>query len=861
MRQTMHAATGPQEKNAEIDLGYFHDFEEVVGEVELFNLTDEPIESVVFSTFQRVTDKQAKKIERTYAEFARESWSYVEGPKKGSSWSPTTFRGGVRSAENAEQVQFLVFDCDKGQPLEEIAERVREAGYATIIASTHSDGVTETSVRRTEWENWTSTNPTGRPAGYMRAKGYHPSVADEAVLREGEHDAEFVTLHHPPCSRCRVMIPVRKPWRRANYATYREGAKAYADGVIEAAAEIGLNIDPAATDLARLYYGPRHPPGRKPRGRLIPGRLAEPWAKPKPVTSDEDFEPLTASDLRRMRKTGLSSEVFAAALHSIPNDATFDDRNAYVAIAASIYHETDGSDDGLALFQEFAARWEGGTSDPEEDERVWRSLDGKSLSATGWTVVHHAKRNGWVPPNEGLADPEAPYGDVWYGRRFAERYRGQLLYMAKANGWREWTGAFWQPVTNERIMQLAKVVSRVILEECDRAFLASPTTSIDETKKAASKVHRSIDRIGKFVLAGRSEDGMFVDDPSAFDSNPDIIALPNGVLDLASLKHAPPRPEHLIGKLAGAEYNADATSPLFDRFLEQVLPDEAVRRLLRALVGYSLSGRVDEEVWVFLYGNGRNGKSVFANILAALFGGYAGTLGTALVTRKKYSEEGSRYLASLPGLRVALVNETGLSDVWAEERMKAMTSREKIAARLLHREPFEFMPTHTLWVRGNHMPGVLDTSDGFWRRMLPIHFNVQIAERDVIPDLDRRIIGSELPGVLNWALAGLKDWQENGRLPVPASVEAQRAAYKADTDLIGEWIEECCKLDPNAATGVTPLYQSYARHCDDVRVRPESRKLFARRMRERGFEQHPDTSRRRWMGIALRSAASSHGPI
>ena len=99
-----------------------------------------------------------------------------------------------------------------------------------------------------------------------------------------------------------------------------------------------------------------------------------------------------------------------------------------------------------------------------------------------------------------------------------------------------------------------------------------------------------------------------------------------------------------------------------------------------------------------------------------------------------------------PGARLAQINEVAQGDIWDDQRMKELASREPISARYLHKEAFQFNPTHKLWVRGNHMPGAHDDGEGFWRRFIFIHFSQTIQSEQIIPDLDRRIIEQELSG-------------------------------------------------------------------------------------------------------------------
>ena len=128
--------------------------------------------------------------------------------------------------------------------------------------------------------------------------------------------------------------------------------------------------------------------------------------------------------------------------------------------------------------------------------------------------------------------------------------------------------------------------------------------------------------------------------------------------------------------------------------------------------GSTTTGDVGEEKLLFACGGGANGKSVLVNVLSGLLGDYLVSVGTELLARSKHSSEADRYKASLAGARLGLLNEVGEDDVWDDQRVKELTSREKIPARMLYGEPFSFSPTHKLFIRGNHRPGVRDFGSG-----------------------------------------------------------------------------------------------------------------------------------------------------
>ena len=176
-------------------------------------------------------------------------------------------------------------------------------------------------------------------------------------------------------------------------------------------------------------------------------------------------------------------------------------------------------------------------------------------------------------------------------------------------------------------------------------------------------------------------------------------------------------------------------------------------------------------------------------------GDYAVVIPAHILQRQRQQNgEADRAWERLPGARMLLANETTQGGIWDDEKVKSLASRDTMAARKLYHEMRDFVPTHKLWIRGNHMPGVVDASDGFWRRILLVHFGVNITEKQKIADLDDQIIRDELPGVLNWMLEGRLAWQKSG-LNIPDCMRADCSEYREDTDILGRWIAEFLKHD------------------------------------------------------------------
>ena len=450
-----------------------------------------------------------------------------------------------------------------------------------------------------------------------------------------------------------------------------------------------------------------------------------------------------------------------------------------------------------------------------------------------------------------LADNRAAFGDVWNGARHADRLRGERLFVSATGQWLEWTGQRWAAMTPEQIVADAKETSAAIFTKTADNFREVNSSENQAMMAKAAKLHGNADALARMEKMSRSEAGMHAANPGDFDSDPYLLVCHNGVVDLQNGHLRQACLEDLVSKLAGCDFDPAAECPMFEALLETILPDPELRAFVQRAVGYTMTGLVDEEVFFLAYGTGQNGKSVFANIIAAVMGEYVVTLGAPLITLRKHDNEAERQMAKLPGSRLALVNETSQGEVFDSARVKAIASREKLAARFLHKEVFNFMPTHKLWIRTNHLPGSLDSGDGFWRRCIPVPFTVRIPDEKKIGDLDRKIIAAELPGVLAWAVRGAVEYARRG-LGVPQAIKTIVADYREETDILGEWLTERTEPDPDATVTVAAAFTDYAEFCKAGGMASGSKPSFSRAMTDRGMKRSPKTSIRRFIGFRLR---------
>ncbi len=187
--------------------------------------------------------------------------------------------------------------------------------------------------------------------------------------------------------------------------------------------------------------------------------------------------------------------------------------------------------------------------------------------------------------------------------------------------------------------------------------------------------------------------------------------------------------------------------------------------------------------------------------------------------------------------------------------VKDMTGGETIKARRLYEHDVEFEPTHKLWLFGNHKPVITDTTLSIWRRVKLIPFTVTIPEKEIDPDLPSKL-ETELSGILAWAVKGCLDWQRYG-LREPDAVTTATTSYRHEEDILGDFIEDCCILEPRGSISKSELKDLYSQWCQANSIEPVTQRTFKARLTERGITEGRAGKARLWKGIRLRTDADS----
>jgi len=453
-----------------------------------------------------------------------------------------------------------------------------------------------------------------------------------------------------------------------------------------------------------------------------------------------------------------------------------------------------------------------------------------------------------VAPTEAPA-PESPFHLTQLGnaKRLVRDHGQDLRHVTAWRRWFVWHRVRWTNDTTAEVERRAKAtVAGIYLE-------ALEITDLDQRGKVFKHAFGSETEhaINAMVSLAASEAEVAVK-PADLDADPWLLNVKNGTLDLRTLKLRPHDPADFITKLAPVPFDPEATHPVWDAFLEKMVPDPDERAFLQRAVGYTLTGDTSEEVLFFIHGPEAAGKGTFTGAMSALLGDYARVADFECFLRKRGDGGVRNDIARLAGARMVLSQEVDEGRALAEGLVKAITGGDVVAARFLYQESFEFKPAFKLWLVANHKPRVSAEDGAMWRRMLLVPFEVSlpVAERDPMVKETLTNDPAARAAILAWAVQGLRDWLEHGLRP-PAMVRQATDTYREEQDVLAPFLADCCVLKRGAFVTNKELRDAYVRWCETNGERPLSAKTLASPLRDRGCEPGMKARVRGWWGFRL----------
>jgi putative DNA primase/helicase len=450
--------------------------------------------------------------------------------------------------------------------------------------------------------------------------------------------------------------------------------------------------------------------------------------------------------------------------------------------------------------------------------------------------------DGWQGRRNAIATiHNRPRTDLGNSERLIDQFGSLIRYCHPMKSWYIWNypEGRWKLDDNGYIYRMGKDVIRRIYYEASHA----PTTDAQKALTGWALMCECKTHLSGMIELAQTEKTILVS-PDDFDKNDMLFNLRNGTYNLRTHVKQDHDKSNTLSKLADFEYDPKATCPIFDKYLDRIFRSnknkEDIINFLQRAIGYTLTGDTSEECLFAPYGSGANGKSVLLEIMHSLFGEYGSTINSRSFTTERGGQTND--IAALPGKRFVSSSENSSDSHLDEELIKRLTGKDLVSARFLHKEFFEFRPKFKLWWAFNHPPVITDMTNSIWRRMNILPFTERIPDEEMDKQLADKIIKNELPGVFNWAVEGLKEYQKIG-LNKPETVTKATKEYKNDQDILLDFFNanyEFTESDKDVVQA-SMLYSDYKSWWLNIESsKPLSSTKFGRLCRDRGLTKHEE---------------------
>lgn len=392
--------------------------------------------------------------------------------------------------------------------------------------------------------------------------------------------------------------------------------------------------------------------------------------------------------------------------------------------------------------------------------------------------------------------------------RMLDRYADSLMYVPETDAWYCWTGVYWRRATTTEIEFYAKETIRALVDETEQH-----ENNLGEFFEFC-RLSQQKKMVSNMVALAASDPRVLV--PAAeLDKHKGLLCVQNGVVDLRTGHLMAPDPSYRMTRICSCNYVPEARAPLFEKVLLDVFfGDKAMVEFLLRVVGYAMVGDPVEDVMVIPYGDGSNGKSTVLGTIRRALGSYAKTAeaGSFVSDGANKNSSGPREdIVRLQGARFVYVSEPDEGAELREGAIKGMTGGDAIPARGVYgKATIEVEPTWVPFMPTNHKPIIKGNDNGIWRRLVLIPFLRNFDEdKEIQKDekLAEKLV-AESEGVLALMVGAAGRYLAHG-LEQPVAIRKTRDEYRSQMDLLAEWLDECCEINPNNTESMKRLWLSW----------------------------------------------------
>lgn len=425
------------------------------------------------------------------------------------------------------------------------------------------------------------------------------------------------------------------------------------------------------------------------------------------------------------------------------------------------------------------------------------------------------------------------YNDIGMSELFANMFKSQFRYNTTAKQWYYFNGKVWQEDTGamtarQKIEELVNTLSIYVLYIKD----------MDEDKK--STYSKFIKTLGNYNARKRvledAQSKMFISQED-FDKNKDLFNCQNGTLNLKTFEFTEHKPADLLSKISNVVYNKEAECSQFKKFMNEVMiSNKSKIEFLQKIFGYTLTADTSLEKCFILYGKTtRNGKGTLMDTILYMFGSYGMTAvpETLALKRWKDSSKASGDIARLNGCRFLNISEPSHDLVIDSALLKTLTGRDKIVARFLNQNEFEFYPIFKLFISSNYLPIINDDTVFKSERIKVITFERHFKEEEQDKTLkDKLKTENEISGIFNWCLEGLRSFRKD-ELIIPKEVEIATAEYERKNDKIAKFFNQELVKNSKKNISCSDAHNKYCEWCDKNKLPTLSKSNFMKYLKDK----------------------------
>ena len=441
--------------------------------------------------------------------------------------------------------------------------------------------------------------------------------------------------------------------------------------------------------------------------------------------------------------------------------------------------------------------------------------------------------------------PIRSYDDTGNADRFIDRYGHLYKHSYITNKFYIYDGQKWKVDDRGAIR---KLIDEMIESIKNEKVIHSEDVTEEEAREAFQKYYKKTrgTQSKKNIMNELMHRKTVT--PDEFDKDDMLLNVANGYVDLTSRELYKHDINRMFSQIANTDYSEKMQPAVWLDFLNDIFAgDQEVIRYIQKALGYSLTGSTREQVMFILFGKGRNGKSIFVETIAEILGDYSNNMQAKSLMVKK-NDNVNTDIARLSKARFVTSSEPNEGFRFDEGLIKQITGGDKVTARFLYAEEFEYTPKFKIWVSTNHKPIIRGTDDGIWRRLVLIPFDVQIPEEKVDKDLKYKLL-REAPAILNWMAEGAYMWMREG-LELPEKLKDAGQTYRTEMDVVEQFIQEKCKRAEDVRETGKALYEEYKKWADENNEYKMDKNKFGKKLKEK-FRSKKMNNGVNYLGVEL----------